>query len=101
MPGVTVPSTGVMNNLSVGCCGMESRSMRRAGRERRRAMNAIDVGGCKGDRESSLSASATLPGIGWGGSDDGESGRRDSNPQHSAWKADTLPLSYARRWGES
>ena len=25
-----------------------------------------------------------------------ESGRRDSNPQHSAWKADALPLSYAR-----
>ncbi len=25
-----------------------------------------------------------------GGGDDGESGRRDSNPQHSAWKAETL-----------
>ncbi len=25
-----------------------------------------------------------------------ESGRRDSNAQHSAWKADALPLSYAR-----
>ena len=25
-----------------------------------------------------------------------QSGRRDSNPQHSAWKADALPLSYAR-----
>lgn len=27
----------------------------------------------------------------------GKSGRWDSNPQHSAWKADTLPLSYARK----
>ena len=26
----------------------------------------------------------------------GKSGRRDSNAQHSAWKADALPLSYAR-----
>ena len=25
-----------------------------------------------------------------------QSGRRDLNPQHSAWKADTLPLSYVR-----
>src|SRR3954466_13937330 len=25
-----------------------------------------------------------------------QSGRRDSNPRRSAWKADTLPLSYAR-----
>ena len=25
-----------------------------------------------------------------------QSGRRDSNPRHSAWKADALPLSYAR-----
>ena len=24
------------------------------------------------------------------------SGRRDSNPQHPAWEADTLPLRYAR-----
>ena len=24
------------------------------------------------------------------------SGRRDSNSQHSAWKADALPLSYSR-----
>lgn len=26
----------------------------------------------------------------------GQSGRRDSNPQHLAWKASTLPLSYTR-----
>ncbi len=26
-----------------------------------------------------------------------QSGRRDSNPRHSAWKADALPLSYARK----
>ena len=26
-----------------------------------------------------------------------QSGRRDSNSQHSAWKADALPLSYARK----
>ena len=25
-----------------------------------------------------------------------KSGRRDSNPQHLAWKASTLPLSYTR-----
>src|SRR3954453_22703667 len=28
-----------------------------------------------------------------------QSGRRDSNPQHPAWKAGTLPLSYARNAG--
>ncbi len=25
------------------------------------------------------------------------SGRRDSNPRHSPWQGDALPLSYARR----
>lgn len=29
-----------------------------------------------------------------------ESGRRDSNSQHSGWKPDTLPLSYARGCGD-
>ena len=28
------------------------------------------------------------------------SGKRDSNPQHSAWEADALPLSYSRFWSK-
>src|ERR1700722_16330546 len=31
-------------------------------------------------------------------SSEGWSGRWESNPRHSAWEADVLPLNYARSW---
>ncbi len=76
------------------CAGLTLRKgLRRGAFER--AANSVDatstlIGAAREPSRASRSLTARARDrAGW-------SGRRDSNPQHSAWKADALPLSYAR-----
>ena len=54
-------------------------------------------GRCAGRSHAQVDRVANAPDAPHSGSSGAfESGRRGSNPRHSAWKADALPLSYAR-----